>query len=135
MMSALKKMTMPTTNNLVKVLYLQLAYISTLIPFLNMSNEMVNGCLGCLVFPMMVTFFLAIYLFRSQIKKIVKIVVGSVKSRKKRTKEDDKSSTEESETSSTESSQSSSSSVSRSSKTKTKMVLLEISGNVAASSL
>merc|ERR1719209_1133903 len=53
-----------------------------------------NGCLRCLVFPMMVTFFLAIYLFRSQIKKIVKIVGGSVKSRKKMTKEDDKSSTD-----------------------------------------
>merc|ERR1719233_2023700 len=104
----LKKMTRPTTiNNLVKVLYLQLAYIGTLIPFLNMSNETVNGCLRCLVFPMVVTFFLAIYLFRTQIKKIVKIMVGSVKSRKKRTKEDDKSSTEESETSSTESSESS----------------------------
>jgi len=123
MMINLKKMTKPNTSNLVNVLYLQWAYISTLIPFLCMSNEKVDGCLGCFVFPMMVTFFLAIYLFRSQLKKKVKTIMGSLKPRKKMTKVDDISSTEESETSSTENSLSSSSSVPGSAQTKTKMVL------------
>jgi len=125
MMIDLTKMTMPTTNNLVNVLYLQWAYICTLIPFLIMSNEMLDGCLKRLVIPQMVTFLLAIYLFRSPLKKIVKTMMGSVKSRKKVTKKNDESSTEESETSSTESSLSSSSSVPENANLKTKMVLFK----------
>ena len=119
------KMTTSTTNSMVNMLYLQWAYIITLVSFLFMSKETVDGCDGrCIVYPMMVTFLLAIFLYRSSLGKRVKTMIGFVKSKKRITKASVLSSSENSETSSSESAQSSTSSLLKSEQTKAAKMIL-----------
>ena len=119
------KMTTSTTNSMVNMLYLQWAYIITLVSFLFMSKETGDGCDGrCIVYPMMVTFLLAIFLYRSSLGKRVKTMIGFVKSKKRITKASVLSSSENSETSSSESAQSSTSSLLKSEQTKAAKMIL-----------